>query len=69
MKNKLLLILCAICFWYTSHSQSTELRQGNFYTVAQGKVKLTEFASTYKDQNSWTKRTSRLEPLFAMEQN
>ena len=59
MKNKILLILFAICFWYTSQSQSLELRQGNFYTVAQGKVKLTEFASTYKDQNSWTKRTEQ----------
>jgi len=60
MKNKLLLILCAICFWNTSQSQISELRQGNFYTVAQGKVKLTEFASTYKDQNSWTKRTEQI---------
>ena len=60
MKNKLLLILCTISFWHTSQSQSSELRQGNFYTIAQGKVKLAEFASTYKDQNSWTKRTEQI---------
>jgi dienelactone hydrolase len=60
MKNKILLLFCAIYCWLTGQSQSSELRQGNYYTVAQGKVKLTEYASTYHDTNSWAKRVEQI---------
>ena len=60
MKNKFLLLICAISLYLACQSQSSELRQGNYYTVAQGKVKLAEYASTYHDSKSWAKRVEQI---------
>jgi dienelactone hydrolase len=60
MKNKFLLLICAISFYLACQSQSSDLRQGDYYTEAQAKEKLTEFASTFHDQNGWAKRVEQI---------
>ncbi len=60
MHIKIILFICFASFWITGHSQSSDLRQGEFYTESQGKTNLAEFARTYHDQQGWMKRAEQI---------
>ena len=60
MRNNILLILCLFSLGLTGHSQSSDLRQGAFYTEEQARTKLAEYAATYNNMDTWIKRADQI---------
>lgn len=58
MKHCALLVICFLFNGLILYPQTSELRQGDYYTEAEARVKLAEYAKTYTDKNSWTQRAA-----------
>lgn len=60
MKIKSFLFTICLISCISCNSQTTDLRQGAFYTEEQGKANLAKYAATYSDKASWIKRADKI---------